>query len=52
MATTYKPKPKVSGVCICGCGRTFEGNAGRKYYEPYCRLKVFLAKREGQEEAA
>lgn len=50
MTTTYRRKPKVRVLCACGCGRYAEGNRGRKYYEPYCRLKAFLARKAEAEE--
>lgn len=52
MATIYKPVEKTEFVCACGCGRSRTGFKFSKYFQPYCRVVAFNARKKAKREAA
>lgn len=40
MVRVYKPKEKISKVCVCGCGRIVVGNAKKQYFSQSCKTKA------------
>lgn len=42
----YQKREKTRVLCKCGCKRMAEGNASRQYYEPYCRVKAYVARHQ------
>ena len=45
MPRTYKPRPKITRECACGCGRTVVGPANRMYYAPNCAVRAHRARK-------
>jgi hypothetical protein len=41
----YKP-PTYWFLCACGCGRSRFGRPQARYYEKYCRVRAFLARKK------
>lgn len=45
---TYKPRPKTSRPCACGCGRIATGRADVAYHSHACRVRALRRRRAGK----